>query len=300
MTQSSEKTDTIKQFFSKLILIVFGLQVILALVQIFVWKTPVDNRFGTLSSHYLFPIGLIYLGYCYYKFRLSLKFILAVIFLTIMFGAAEVKSGLLGIVPYLLFLLFVIDKKNLSKKTISIGIISIVIYLTLINVVPKITDQSPSYFIRPNYLSEGQMYAIEGKSYGRLRTYFEAYNLLSKTPFTMAFGYGPGSASSTFSTKYDGYLRNSAKLVASLYVNASELLVELGLLGFVLFYYFIYLLIKKGLKRYSTKSALYFMACSCFFAFVFSSSFNLSWKMELYSYLFWSYLGLSYNRNLNE
>jgi len=305
MSLNTVKANKINKLIIKWFLVIFTFQIILSIIQSIIFKVRVDARGGLIGAHHLFPTGLIFLGYIYYKYKISLRFVLAVVLILIIFGLSEVKSGYFSIIPFLLFLVFSVDNKKYSiKKMISVLLLLLLLFFyTLSLIVPKISDQKPTYYFQKTWYSTDYFYRIEqiGPSklnYGKFTAYKKCYNLLTTNFVRFLFGYGPNSASYSFNKNYDGYLVREKFLYGDLSITLPILLVEIGVVGVILIYMLFYSLGKNALKHFKKNSCLYYMFASCFFAFLVSSIFLSTWRLSLYNFLFWIFLAALYNEKI--
>ncbi|WP_169764363.1 hypothetical protein [Campylobacter mucosalis] len=119
-------------------------------------------------------------------------------------------------------------------------------------------------------------------------TRYEIWDQVASFLFANPFGYGLGTAS---------YVLGSVKIIAP-HSEYLKTLLELGILGFCIFYIFLYHMVKTACFLYAkTKNNILLYFVAYLFAFVFISFFNDHFFGNAEKLFFWMFAGLVYNFN---
>jgi len=194
----------------------------------------------------------------------------------------RVASALLfSSIPFILFFLIV---SNWSK-----------IYYGSSNTLTPFVHNLTNIFRNPFFYFENQS---AGSAGSRISAGFVVWNYLSKNLSTLLFGLGPGSSLAGNFFGHSGKLFN----LNIPYLNQiGALLGEVGLIGFFIYFWMLVIILRIILKAnaFFSEEYLYILSASLigiwFYYAVFGPFYDLIWRHDASSYIFYFYAAVIYN-----
>ncbi|RMD92468.1 MAG: hypothetical protein D6813_05850, partial [Calditrichaeota bacterium] len=283
------------------------LLIFIALVQIPVtiveWRIygTGDNVVGTLGSHTtgIMAIFLAFTASFMIGFYMHTGKIMHLLTIILLFIPIILGSGRFGflLIPAAVIFSVLFGGKISIKKVIKSTLLSFIVFVTMfcaVKVHDKIVDRGDFYEL---LTSPERMYLYttgyaKGGRLNRTEAIIFAGHLISQSPVKFLLGYGPGNASPSYFSNFEGALETQYKGLRVRGVQLSWVMLEFGILGLLFFLLIYFYLFRENQTLYFQTQDSFWKSISIgyngiIFAYLVSIVYTSVWVSDVTAFSFW-------------